>query len=70
MVSSFACYGTSIAAVDGLLARLSCDRIPQTLISQFFPAQIQSVRAQGGIAMPAALIEGVITAVLDDYAAA
>ena len=60
----------AIAAVDGLLARLRGIRIPETLVSQFFPRQLEGARAAGGIATPDALIEGTIAAVLDDYAAA
>jgi D-tagatose 6-phosphate 4-epimerase len=58
----------AMAAVDGLLTRLRGVRIPETLISQFFPDQLEIVRAQGGITTPDALIEGAIASVLDDYA--
>ncbi len=57
-------------AVDEMLARLRAATIPETLVSQFLPAQIDALRAAGKPATPDALIEGAIFAVLDDYAAA
>lgn len=57
-------------AVGDMLARLRAATIPETLISQYFPAQIGALRASGQLATPDALIEGAIFAVLDDYAAA
>ncbi len=57
-------------AVGEMLARLRAAAIPETLVSQYFPAQIDALRASGKAATPGALIEAAIFAVLDDYAAA
>lgn len=57
-------------AVGDMLARLRAATIPETLVSQYLPAQIGAWRASGKPATPDALIESAIFAVLDDYAAA